>query len=929
MSFSTEIKNELARIMPEKECCQLAEIFKDSFRLEVQYHDNAKQKEHNEKVLALYRKYGWPLFFATDSHYVSRADRQLRRELQLSAHIDMDDSDWDLFLPTAEEAFAIMQRQGVLSRAQIEEAMENTLILREFEGFSYNTARKFPISRPDLTPEQRNRLYQRMVCEGYIERAGMPNKEEAAALHEEMDTVVDTGSADYFIGLHDMVKRGQELGGVLTTTSRGSACSFASNYALGFTSINRLHTPVRMYPERFVSKAKLVTSMPDIDCNIANLEAFEQAGREIFGEHGCYPMIAYGTCKTLSAFKLLARARDLDFDTSNAISKQLGSYEMDLKHARENNQDDPDYDPSEDVRLEDYIEPQYRDLVRESAQYRGIITSISPHPCAHLVYHEDIESEIGIIRVKSKSGNKEPVFCACIDGATADAAGYCKIDLLRVDVVKVINDTFAALNRPVMTADELIAAVKDDPKVWKLYADGYTMGLNQTEKPKTTERAMLLRPKNTVELSAFVAAIRPGAKTLVDDYVNRTKHVYGIPAMDDLLRLRGATGTTGESAFLFYDEQILTLAQAAGIEPADAYALTKAIKKKKLEKVAAYKDKFIPGFVRYLKEKQGTDETLAESTAQDVWSVILNSASYLFCAAHAYAMCLDSLYGAYLKSTAPYEFYTVLLKLYTEKGNKEKIALIVDEMRRYAGIALRAGRFGEDNRDWYVNREAHTISQSLSSIKYISAACAEELYLLGQRHFDTFTDLLDAILTETSINARQIDALISLGYFSAFGGRRKLRALVQEFREGKNRITKTLKRKQPRIEALRALEAETEDADIPIEEAARLEDDLLGMCVSSDANCPPDRYIATEIDDKYSIKVRLYSLRRSSSGWLRVRKNDWNDAALKEGDCICLDEWQRRPKYRYSGGKRAPVNGENELWMTKWHVLNTAEGASL
>ena len=35
MSFSTEIKNELARIMPEKECCQLAEIFKDSFRLEV------------------------------------------------------------------------------------------------------------------------------------------------------------------------------------------------------------------------------------------------------------------------------------------------------------------------------------------------------------------------------------------------------------------------------------------------------------------------------------------------------------------------------------------------------------------------------------------------------------------------------------------------------------------------------------------------------------------------------------------------------------------------------------------------------------------------------------------------------------------------------------------------------------------------------
>lgn len=407
----------------ERYCCQLHEIFRDSFRLEVQHHVNDKQKAHNEKILRLYKKYGWPLFFATDSHYIRMEDKPLRRELQLASKIDLDDSDWDLYLPTAEEAYTMLERQGVLSRAQIEEAMENTLELRTFPGFSYDGQRKFPVSRPDLSQEERNRLYKRMVCDGYIARAGMPTKEEAKALHEEMDTVVSTGSADYFIGLHDMVKRGQELGGILTTTSRGSACSYASNYALGFTSINRLRVPVRMYPERFVSADKLRVSMPDIDCNIANPEAFREAGREIFGEHGCYPMIAWGTCKTLSAFKLLARARDLDFDTSNEISKQLSSYELDLKHARENNTDDPDYDPTEDVRLEDYVEEKYLPLVEDSKRYRGIITTISPHPCAHLVWHGDIESEIGIIRVKSKSGNKEPVFCACIDGATADAIG--------------------------------------------------------------------------------------------------------------------------------------------------------------------------------------------------------------------------------------------------------------------------------------------------------------------------------------------------------------------------------------------------------------------------------------------------------------------------------------------------------------------------
>ena len=100
--------------------------------------------------------------------------------------------------------------------------------------------------------------------------------------------------------------------------------------------------------------------------------------------------------------------------------------------------------------------------------------------------------------------------------------------------------------------------------------------------------------------------------------------------MDKLLALDGATGITGQSSFLFYDEQIMILAQAAGISPADANVLTKAIKKKKHDKVAAFKERFVPGFISYLKEKEKADDGLAGKTANDVWTVILNSASYLF-----------------------------------------------------------------------------------------------------------------------------------------------------------------------------------------------------------------------------------------------------------------------------------------------------------
>ena len=412
----------------ERMCNQLHEIFQDNFYLEIQHHPQKIQLEHNAKILGLYKKYGWPLIYGTDSHYLRSEDGILRKELLLSSHITYEyEDEFDLSLPTAEEAFQLLTNQKIFSKAQIEEAMENTLQLRDFEGVSFTTDKKIPNSRPNLTLEQRNYLYKKEVCDGYIAKAGMPSPEEAKALHEEMDAVTDTGTADYFIGMKDVVDKGISYGGILTTTGRGSGASFATNYALGFTSINRLKCPVKLYPERFISKERLASgALPDLDLNMANVDAFERAGKEIFGEYGCLPMVAYGTVKTLSAFKLLARARNLDFETSNAISKQIKAWETDVKHAKENNQDDPDYNVEEDVPLSNYVDEQYLSLMKESERYQGIITNLSPHPCAHLLLDRDIREEIGIIRLKPKAGSKEPTYVAYIDGATADAYGYLK-----------------------------------------------------------------------------------------------------------------------------------------------------------------------------------------------------------------------------------------------------------------------------------------------------------------------------------------------------------------------------------------------------------------------------------------------------------------------------------------------------------------------
>ena len=309
-----------------------------------------------------------------------------------------------------------------------------------------------------------------------------------------------------------------------------------------------------------------------MDLNMANVPAFEQAGKEVLGEYGCLPMVAFGTVKTLAAFKLLARARNLDFETSNEISKQIKNYEMDVKHAMENNADDPDYDVNDDIRIENYVDEKYINLIEESKKYRGIFMTTVPHPCAHLLLDRDIRREIGVIRVKSKTGAKEPVYAAFIDGKTADAYNYLKADFLRVDVVKLIYETFNCAGIPVMTVDELLTAAEKEPEIWDLYANGYTMALNQVEREKSTQRVMQYRPKNVCELTAFIAGIRPGFKSMLNTFIARDRFAYNIPSLDKLL----ATKEIPDS-FLLYDEQILKILQAAGIPAADAYACTKAI----------------------------------------------------------------------------------------------------------------------------------------------------------------------------------------------------------------------------------------------------------------------------------------------------------------------------------------------------------------
>ena len=624
--------------LPEAErlILRLFQHFGASFMLEVQYHDTEKQKEINRFILSLYRKYGIPLIFGADSHFILPEDAALRDQRLEANHIQYEDEEgWYLDYPGGEEAVRRFRQQGVLSEAQIAEAMENTNVFLSFEDVAFDRSKKLPTIYPELTQDERNRKYLDTVYAEWARYSqGMSEEEKAPRLEGiryETEVVTSTNMADYFLLDYEIVRRAKAMGGVITPTGRGSAVSYFTNMLLGFSSVDRFSIPVEMFPDRFISADRILSgSLPDIDLNVANEEVFQQAQAEVLGPWRSAPMVAFGTLKRLSAWKMYCRAANVPFEVANRVAGQLKAYEQAVRYAEE--------DARDAIQVTDYVPEEYRELIARSEMYMGMVDSVAPHPCAHLLCRADIRREIGIIRLNSKGGKTKTVYAPFIDGATAEAFGYLKNDLLHVDVVKVNREAFTRAGKEMPDVGELLRLTKDDPAVWRMYAEGFTMGLNQVEQEKTREKVMQYKPKNITELAAFVAAVRPAFKSMLPVFLARRHFDYGIPAFDRLIQTRDM-----RSSFILFQEQTMKTLQYAGFTAPESYAAIKAISKKHPEKVLPLKERFLTNF------GAKTDVRSAEK----VWQIIEDATSYGFNSSHAVCVALDSLYGAYLKAHHP------------------------------------------------------------------------------------------------------------------------------------------------------------------------------------------------------------------------------------------------------------------------------------
>ena len=877
---------------------RLKDYFGFNFYLEVQDHNVDIQKEVNRYVLELSKKYNISIIHANDSHYIYPQDSKYR-DLFLKAKgiIYEEENDFILDYPDYDEIVKRYEIQGVLNKNQIRNALENTLVFENIDCSNYITD---DIKLPSIsdTPNEALKEILNNSWENIKSEIPIENRlKYIDAIRYEMDIIEKTNMANYFLIDYYIAKIAKEkYNGVLTKTGRGSAPSFYITRLLDLTNIDRLASPITLFPTRFMSIERILgaRSMPDIDLNSADSEPFIKASKDLLGEENCEWMISWKPLQESSGFRLYCKAIGLDINEYNDVAKDLDKYKNDEK---------------------------WGELIEKSKPFIGVIEGISESPCSMCLGTENLRKAIGLVRTPNDK------ICCMLDGYNCDKYKYLKNDYLTVTVWAIIRDVCKLANISIPTIKELDNLL--DEKTFDIYREGLTCSVNQADSNYATGLVKKYAPKSLAEMSAFVAIIRPGCASLLDDFIARKEYTTGVKELDNLLE--------DSEHRLIYQESIMKYLIWLGIPETSSYDIIKKIAKKKFkeQELKELKDKLIEGWKKQVGKEDGFEET---------WQVVEDAAKYSFNCSHSLSYAYDSLYGAYLKSHYPLEYYTVVFDYY--KDDSERTSKLTDELK-YFNIKLSKPKFRYSKSSYFMDKETNTIYKGVASIKYLNSGAAEYLYSLRDNQYDNFIDLLAQIEEDRQINSRQMEILIQLQYFDEFGKNKKLLEIYRYFKNLYGRKTiakdkledlglvpediigcyeKETEKQYVNVDYMKILanvEARIPNEIVPITEQVLFETDVVGY-ISAVYDVDKNYCLVTDVNTKYSPRVTLYSLGTGKEVGCKINKAMFNQTPFKKGQLIKCGRFYEKFKQRKTenGWEQTDIK---EWWLESYELIDNLE----
>lgn len=921
--------------------------FGDSFYLEVQDHPDDVQIEHNKKILILNEEYGIKIIHGCDSHYIYQEDSKLRDKYIKTKGLDYpDEGGFILDYPDVDTIIKRYHQQGVLTDEQINSAINNTNVFENAEAVYTDKEFKIPVVPNKFIQEElgdeydnsdNDKVLDEMIRRGWGERKKNVDKskykEYEDAIKYEEDIIHKCGMASYFVLNHIVTKRAvDKYNATLTRSGRGSAVSFLVNYMLGLTEVDRIKAPTKLYPSRFMSAERILQtrSLPDIDKNWADVEPIIRATKDVLGDDEMYYMIVYKPLQRSSAFRLWCKSEGYDINDYEEVGKMLSD-----KH-----------NSDEDV---ENAYPEWEKDIEASKVFRGVIESMSPSPCSFLLSNQPISRLTGLIRVGSEDKKNDFVICSCLDGYNCDNYKFLKNDELIVKVYKLISETYKLIGRPI---DDIGTLMENcDDKVWNLYAKGLTTTINQADSDFGKQLVSEYKPRSLREMAAFCAAIRPGFAPHLQEFIHREPMTTGVEELDAQL----------EDSYhsMLYQENIMTYLIWLGIPEKETYDIIKKISKKKFteQQLDDLHKKLKEGWINKLGD---ADDSL--NKFEVTWESVNASAKYAFNSSHSLSVAIDSIYGAYLKSHYPLEYFTVCFNNYED--DSDRTTNLTNELP-YFGISLRSPVFRHSASTYSFDKATNTIYKGLGSIKDVGTTCGNNLSTLNDFQ-GSLVDLLYTIFpvkekdkpTQPALAKKnEIDILIKIGYFEEFGSIKKLLRVFDLFKAlaGKQSI------KKDKAEALglspelimRFAERESPTQFSKVNIHAMLDsvynsfkddkDDIftkagnsakiLGYCSEKDESLDWRYCVVLSANTKYSPVVNLYSLGKGNICTFKFHKkkdgrygyDGWNTKPLDIGDVIYLNSFSQQFKRKKTDDGWVSDPNIKEWWCDRYTIIQKIE----
>ena len=346
---------------------------------------------------------------------------------------------------------------------------------------------------------------------------------------------------------------------------------------------------------------------------------------------------------------------------------------------------------------------------------------------------------------------------------TLEELGLLKMDFLGLRTLTVIQDAINLVkkNRGI---DVEFDKGMNDPKIYKLWGEGKTVGIFQFESAGMTNFMKELKPDSLEDIIAGVSLYRPGPMDQIPRYIknklNPEHAEYTHPALEPILKV-----TYG---CMVYQEQVMQIVRdLAGYSLGRADLVRRAMGKKKLDVMAKERGVFIHGQV----DEQGNivvpgcvRNGIDEASANKIFDEMAEFAKYAFNKSHAAAYAVVSYRTAYLKAYYPEEFMAATLNSYL--GNLDKIPLYIDECRRM-NIEILKPDVNESATKFTVHN--NKIRFGLGSIKNVGVAVVDSIVAEREKNgkYKSFTDFCERVQGE-SVNKKCIESLIKAGAFDGF-----------------------------------------------------------------------------------------------------------------------------------------------------------------